>query len=267
VRAIGWKAHAALMRSAGCAAPLPGFTGAGYRVAGGELIWIGVCDTPWHPRAVVLDAAADAAGRLDVEALVPWRLPQRAPDRDQAAALREGSAALVRELAAIGPPRGFAALLAGEPAAFPLDRALPQVYAFAAAVDRDDAQAAYAAALPLLGLGAGLTPSGDDFVGAALLARRSLGRDAGWARAAQRLIDAAATRTHPLGAALFRDLAEGESFVALHRLAAVLAAREAPLAAARELTAIGHSSGFDMLAGLVVGAAGSAGFATCGRPR
>ncbi len=41
-------------------------------------------------------------------------------------------------------------------------------------------------------------------------------------------------------------------------LAARLAARGPALPAARELTAIGHSSGWDMLAGFIVGAAGSA---------
>lgn len=75
--------------------------------------------------------------------------------------------------------------------------------------------------------------------------------DAEWTWAAQ-------TRTHAIGAALFRDLAEGQSFVSLHRLAALLAAHEPALTAARDLVTIGHSSGWDMLAGFVSGGAGSA---------
>ena len=51
---------------------------------------------------------------------------------------------------------------------------------------------------------------------------------------------------------------QGAMIGALHRLVECLAARDPVLPAARELTAIGHSSGWDMLAGLVVGVAGRA---------
>jgi hypothetical protein len=154
-------------------------------------------------------------------------------------------------------------LLAGQGPAFPLDRAVRDVSALAQAIDRNDAHTACAAALPLLGLGPGFTPSGDDFVGAALFARRLLGMDTAWATAVQRLIDAAQTRTHAIGATLFGDLAEAQSFAPLHRLADALAARESPLPAAHELVAIGHSSGWDMLTGFVVGVAGSAVLQRC----
>ena len=87
--------------------------------------------------------------------------------------------------------------------------------------------------------------------------------DAQWTFLTRRLIDAAQTRTHAIGAALFRDLAEGRSFGALHRLVECLAARVLALPAARDLTAIGHSSGWDMLAGFVVGVAGTAALPDC----
>jgi primosomal protein N' len=74
---------------------------------------------------------------------------------------------------------------------FPLARALPDVEALAIACAADDADAACRAALPLLGLGPGLTPSGDDLVGAAFFARRALARSASgavrWSRAGERL--------------------------------------------------------------------------------
>ena len=62
-----------------------------------------------------------------------------------------------------------------------------------------------------------------------------------------------------LGAALFADLARGESFAPLHAIIDALAADDhtAALAAARELVAIGHSSGWDMFTGLVIGITGS----------
>ncbi|HEX6137916.1 MAG TPA: DUF2877 domain-containing protein, partial [Casimicrobiaceae bacterium] len=106
---------------------------------------------------------------------------------------------------------------------------------------------------------------GDDLVGAALFARNAIApapSDAArWRAVTARLVDACDARSHPIGAALFRDLASGESFAPLHALAAALAS-DAPqktrLDAARALVAIGHSSGWDMLAGFIVGVTGRA---------
>jgi hypothetical protein len=127
-----------------------------------------------------------------------------------------------------------------------------------------DAAAVYAAALPLLGLGPGLTPSGDDLVGGALFARQAsaISPDQAdrWQVLASRLAAAAQTRSHAIGAALFRDLAHGESFAALHDLAAALrtdAPSDERLDAARAVVGIGHSSGWDMLAGFILGATGN----------
>jgi hypothetical protein len=176
-------------------------------------------------------------------------------------------ASISRNIAAIGTPTGFGALLAGEPLRFPLDLALARVRTLAAAVRDDDAVAFEAAALPLLGLGLGLTPSGDDLVGACLFARRMRGLDvacevawkAAWEVAAQNLTHAASARSNAISAALFGDLARGAAYAPLHELVAAAAcqpAREAALiAAARALTAIGHSSGWDMLTGFIIGTA------------
>ena len=62
----------------------------------------------------------------------------------------------------------------------------------------------------------------------------------------------AAERTHPISAALISDLLAGEGHGPLHDLAVALMGDAPParaLAAARRLTALGHSSGWDMLAG------------------
>jgi hypothetical protein len=254
---IGWKAHAALVRTAGRSTALPGLAGSAYRLAGDEPIWIGAGDAAMHPRAVVFSPCADRDQRLCMHEIAPWRLAPLELDRDAARALRDGCVELAAGIGHLGVARGIAAVLAGRRPAFPLDRVAPQVMALARALDRDDANAGCAAALPLLGLGPGFTPSGDDFVGAILYARRLFGMNAEWAAAAQCLIDAARTRTHALGAALFRDLAEGQSFASLQRLVAKLAANEPAQDSARDVTAIGHSSGWDMLAGLIVGATGT----------
>jgi hypothetical protein len=288
---MGWKAHAALARTAGRWTALPGFAGSAYRFADGEPIWIGEGRVVMHPRAVVFDLHACRDDRVCTGEIVPWRLAPLQFDHEAALALCDGCIALATAIRRIGDPQGFAMLLAGELPAFPLHQVAPQVVALADAIDRDDAEMAFESALPLLGLGPGLTPSGDDFVGAVLYARRLTGMSDAWTAVSQRLIDAADTRTHVIGAALFRDLAEGQSFASLHRLAVALAeappARAAALvdgppaqatwlvdglhaqaatltdglhaqAAAREVTAIGHSSGWDMLAGFIIGCTGSA---------
>jgi hypothetical protein len=258
IRAIGWKAHAALTRSAGRCTHVPGFAGSGFRLADGEPIFLGSSDTAMHPRTVVLDVGIALPDRLPVPALAPWRRAPIALVGDTKRAVRAGCLALASGVRDIGVPQGLAVLLAGHEPAFPLDHATAHVRSLARAIDDADAPRAQGAAHALLGLGPGLTPSGDDFVGALLFARRLLGMDAQWGLLARRLVDAAQARTHAIGAALFADLAEGGTFAALHRLVDCLAARGPVLSAARDLTAIGHSSGWDMLTGFVIGVAGTA---------
>ncbi|HUJ87682.1 MAG TPA: DUF2877 domain-containing protein [Burkholderiales bacterium] len=180
-------------------------------------------------------------------------------DEDAAARVIDAAHALREALAEGRAPRGFGMLLAGRAPGFPLELALPRVEALAAAYRRNDADAVFAASVPLLGFGTGLTPSGDDLTGAALFGRRLLSADrTRWESIAERLSGEVALRSHALSAALFDDLARGESFAPLHELAHALARRDrdSALAAARTLCAIGHSSGWDMLTGLVIGLTG-----------
>jgi hypothetical protein len=134
------------------------------------------------------------------------------------------------------------------------------VHALASAYARDDAQAVYGASRALLGLGTGLTPSGDDLAGAALFARMLVDRSPPWRTIGMRLATDARAASHVISAALLADLVAGETFEPLHALADALTADDAPaaLAAARSLVALGHSSGWDMLTGFVVGANGDA---------
>ena len=113
----------------------------------------------------------------------------------------------------------------------------------------------------LVGLGVGLTPSGDDFLGGLFFAARSLHQaypeDFPWAEdAVSELLDWAKTRTHPISHAIFSDLALGHGPEPLHDLiGGLLDGRDLDpvMEAALRLTAIGHSSGWDMLAGAVTG--------------
>jgi hypothetical protein len=167
-----------------------------------------------------------------------------------------GARKLQRAIADSASPGGFGALLARKKPQFPLDRAIPLVRALTRAFARDDADAVVVAARPLLGLGAGLTPSGDDLVGGALFGRRLVaGADPRWASAGRKLSREIRTRSHAVSAALFSDLAAGRSFAPLHDLACALADGDdaSALRGARALAAIGHSSGWDMLTGFLIG--------------
>ncbi|MGH8697446.1 MAG: DUF2877 domain-containing protein, partial [Burkholderiales bacterium] len=64
--------------------------------------------------------------------------------------------------------------------------------------------------------------------------------------------------SHAISAALLADLVGGASFAPLHDLADALAAGDdgAAAVAARALAALGHSSGWDMLLGVLIGARG-----------
>ena len=96
----------------------------------------------------------------------------------------------------------------------------------------------------LIGLGPGLTPSGDDYLGGMMVALHAVARDA-QARALWRWLQPLlAAGTSALSAAHLAAAAEGEGHEALH------AALQEPSAESLErLDAVGHCSGWDALAG------------------
>jgi Protein of unknown function (DUF2877) len=101
----------------------------------------------------------------------------------------------------------------------------------------------------LIGLGPGLTPSGDDFLIGALAALDALGQTNTHAALAHTVV-AGAGRTSPLSASLLRA-ATGHIGENLHAMVAALVTGDAD-AAISAAARIGHTSGFDALAGAVV---------------
>ena len=108
----------------------------------------------------------------------------------------------------------------------------------------DDAQA-------LIGLGPGLTPSGDDYLGGVLIALQKLGR-APQAQSLWRWLQPRLAATSDISAAHLEAAAAGEGHEALHRCIEALCALapdwDGALAA---LDRVGHCSGWDSLAGVV----------------
>jgi hypothetical protein len=253
---VGELARAALERSGGRASVLPELPEGPYYRAEGELLWVGARLPAMHPRAVVTADPRPSVPELRFGPRPARGWSAELPATPDARALASGAARLREALLGAEAPRGFGTLLAGRPSQFPLSLGVAGVRALAAACARDDAAAARAAAQPLLGFGTGLTPAGDDLVGAALFARRMLAAgEPRWEAVALALASEASTRSHPVSAALFGDLARGRSFAPLHSAAEALARGDesGALAAARQLAAIGHSSGWDMLTGFLLG--------------
>ena len=262
--AVGFKADAWLAASRRRARVIGARATSAWLAVGADanVVWLGPRDEPPHGRAIL---CAEPPRGLEVGNIVeivtdlpPWR-PRKVvldPGSLSAAARR-----LSAESAALGAPTGFGARLAGRALTFPLDGAAGAADALASACARDDAAAATTAALALVGVGPGLTPSGDDFVGGAFFVRILLSRSGaadarGWWGAARAVRDHAPQCTHPLSAALLGDLLDGEGWAPLHDCVAALGRDDAgpALAAARRLVALGHSSGWDLLAGLLAGA-------------
>jgi len=261
---LGWKAAAALERSGGRARVLAPLSESIYLTAAGDILWLGRAEAALHPRAMLTADPLPANGdwlELERGAVTPWRPAATPCGTDAARALDAGGRALAAACGDLGTPGGFGALLIGSAPPFPLDRAAPRARALGAACAADDPTGALDAATDLLGLGPGLTPSGDDYVGGAFFARALLARSgacdgAAWARTAAAVLARARERTHPISAAVLGDMLEGCGHAPLHDLARALtagASRAVTLSAARRLVRIGHSSGWDMLAGFVAG--------------
>jgi hypothetical protein len=254
--ALGAIARGALGRSGGLAQPLAAFAASPWYEAGGEILWIGAKLPALHPRAVLTATSPKRGQPLGFNAIPRSCWSPRSAPRPPAR-VREVLRRVRRALVASHVPSGFGVLVAGAGPAFPLDLAMAQVEALARAARADDVAAAQAPASALIGVGAGLTPSGDDLLGGLLFAKRWLRpRDERWALLGKRLAAEMRERSHAVSATLFADLASGTSFAPLHDLRDALAARhhERALAAGSTLASIGHSSGWDMLAGFFLGA-------------
>lgn len=186
--------------------------------------------------------------RFPAAGLAAFVRPRPAPRTLEARAARSHVASIVAWLERGGAsPHGSAVV---RPATIDDRKAVP-----APASREPDGVAAKAmdAARSLLGLGPGLTPSGDDFLGGAMIALHGTKR-APFARKLWHAI-APLVDSHTVGvsAAHLRAAARGAGGGALHEvLNAVLAGEaEALPSGLAKIDAVGHCSGWDALAGSV----------------
>lgn len=215
---------------------VPGFETTDYALLDGRIVWTGSKARTDHPRNLAH----------------PWRA---APAVYDAKALRHGAALA---WAGMDTHIGLLGWLAGQHLVFPLELARPRLNAVAQALRAQNLAAFEAAALRVLGLGHGLTPSGDDLLGGIFfsLAHAPIMSDAAWRSAMPglhaRIRRATESATNPISAALLDDLMRGSSYRVLHDVFDAFHAGEPePITdAVNRLLRLGASSGGDMLAGV-----------------
>jgi hypothetical protein len=118
------------------------------------------------------------------------------------------------------------------------------------------------AAEQLMGLGPGLTPSGDDMLSGVLVALRRLGRASGVSRAvwladwlAATVAFDARTRTTPISATLLHCAAQGQACADALAVLRGIAGHQPLAPAVHRLLRLGHTSGADLAWGLRTGLA------------
>jgi hypothetical protein len=127
------------------------------------------------------------------------------------------------------------------------------VQAFASAVGARSTEAVVSAARALAGLGEGSTPAGDDFLVGAMYALRWLLPDARASQLCESIAAAAAPRTTRVSAQFLQRAAGGEAIPTWSFFLSALATGQPPRirASARDVLALGHTSGRAALDGFV----------------
>lgn len=209
--------------------------------------------TPARIEGASLRLGDQAILEVDFDGLHVWRPPPTPPWTPEAVA---GGLVALRRLRTCGIA-DFAAALGGSPSTKEavLRRATEGADAVRAwlrdAGPPDDC--ARVAAETLLGLGPGLTPSGDDFLVGALIALAHLRDKRRFTTLAQVVRVMAPARTAPVSAAHLMAAADGMAADPLHRTVAAIVGGggdRLPTALAG-LDAVGQSSGYDALIGAV----------------
>lgn len=182
---------------------------------------------------------------FDIEDAVPWR-PRAFPE-PSLEGIGKALALLAATLDEVAP-RGIARAASDDPIDARAQRGLAALTTWLARRGNSDLPGEVMA---MIGLGPGLTPAGDDALGGAMIALKAFGRPKATAWLASQVLPLAVALTSSISLAHLEAAAEGEGAAALHDTLAALAARDAAAVVdgLRQLDRIGHSSGWDALAG------------------
>lgn len=260
----------------------------------GELLWLVGDRVPMHRRAVQIRGSLPEVTRgsaftvrgqclvfdleldLDLSPASIWLSPR--PRRNAClpferlpGCLRAAS----RVFAEFPPATGFGPFLLEltnngsdnpSPDEFPasdsiLKHARPMLDEVFRAVRVNDSSRILGASEELIGLGEGLTPSGDDFAGGLLFSSYVLSECFAQYRAFARLdvvgfLERSSKRTNRISHTILKDLASGHTFDTLHRfILAILTGQhlEQVRTLGLEVVRVGHSTGWDLLTGVWMG--------------
>jgi hypothetical protein len=260
----------------------------------GELLWLAMPGVPMHRRGVRVSGSlprpavgteyrmmqgmliTDSGTRLDLGSCTIWRTPEARVAQAVALARLPGIVIDTYSNFFEWPkPVGMGNLLpaiiemaiqAGQPdesrlAKEDLNFLWRPVQGIVQACLRRDFGLLLEHAASLVGLGSGLTPSGDDFLGGLFFAFEMLRRTYPEIRELQswnysNFIIESRSRTNQISFCLLKDHAAGYAMEPMHRFArALLEGRslDQSLPLATELVAVGHSTGWDLLIGLLAG--------------
>jgi len=260
----------------------------------GELFWLGTVNVPMHRRGLRLSTPLpqlsagtpwavedhhliiDSRTVLDFRKAFIWEEPHLYPDSIlPVTVVRQRLHMVLSILGKLPVPAGFCGLIPEilrliekQGAPHPLDN-LPGIQAKAWPAIRNISKACLAHNFPkimeefrdLIGLGEGLTPSGDDFIGGLLFCRKIL-RDSYpdilnlEFPSLPDFIESIRPFTNKISFAFLKDHAEGHGFEPIHLFAnAFLTGQPDDLLhqILMDLTHIGHSTGWDLLTGFLVG--------------
>ena len=249
--------HPLDMDALGVKVGLPVYVQGGDLILGGH-IRLRVADAiPWTPPAVGRSAPADAITRrlrTLVEDLTPF-----VPDSGLAPFVPHAEDLANGRPVQVGTQSQTASL------------ALPRVIDIVRGLSCRDESEVDGGVRGLVGLGPGLTPSGDDFLGGMMIALRALYRPAGGDTSsceadsdmhimtsvlAECVMRNAGAGTTRISASHLAYAAEGVGTAAMHRLLKAILGADADAdcsPAALRVAGVGHTSGWDCLAGLFVG--------------
>jgi len=259
-----------------------------------EIFWLAAENVPLHRRCIQVSGtfprlAVDAPFNVSDHHLVIgsktafdfgqapiWETPRFSPDCALPVAdLPERLRAVISILDELPAPAGFGSLIPDilliaqkqgaphphqTPASIPA-RAWPAVKEIARACLAHDFPKILEQADALIGLGEGLTPSGDDFVGGLLFCKRIL--QSSYADVLNLefpylpdFIENITASTNIISLTFLKDHAEGYAVDTLHQFANAILTGQ-PFGDLRqiasELLHIGHSTGWDLLAGVLTG--------------
>lgn len=218
--------------------PIFGFEQTDYAYQGERIVWVGDDAAVRHPRNY-------------------WNPWQPSARTYSASLLQAGARLCLQQIEESDSPKGLLAWLTNRELAFPLEHAKPRFDAVRDALQAKNSKAFEGAALRVLGLGNGLTPSGDDFLGGIFFGLAHRPRPKwllGLPTLQANIHKACEAATNPISTAFLQDNMAGTSFGELHDMLDALESNDTRfIAAAREaLLAVGSSSGADMLAGLLL---------------